>query len=101
MSWHAYNGEQLAPGEWAWGYECWCVWVNVGDGPRPIRLRDPPRPWQWDGNFRLPTLTPSIRAWGDDGTEVWHGHLTKGELVPVDGFRAFGSSSAHRSMSGR
>lgn len=32
--------------------------------------------WGWDGNVDRPTLTPSLHAVG-----VWHGRVTRGELV--------------------
>lgn len=33
----------------------------------------------WDGNKIEPTITPSI---GCDNRCGWHGHITKGELIP-------------------
>jgi len=36
--------------------------------------------WQWDGNREAPTFTPSILHTGADGV-VWHGYMTKGELI--------------------
>lgn len=34
--------------------------------------------WQWDGNRKAPTITPSILIGGDN---EWHGWMREGELV--------------------
>lgn len=43
------------------------------------------KPWQWDGNRKAPTITPSIlvrfASGGEDQT--WHGYLTAGKLITV------------------
>lgn len=36
--------------------------------------------WHWDGNLDEPTITPSI---GCDHRCGFHGHLIRGELLPV------------------
>jgi len=35
--------------------------------------------FHWDGNMAEPTVTPSI---GCDKRCGWHGHITKGEILP-------------------
>lgn len=37
--------------------------------------------WGWDRNEDQPTCTPSIRIGGSQGSEHWHGYLTKGEFI--------------------
>ena len=37
--------------------------------------------WEWNGSYDAPTLTPSILVHGPAGEpDLWHGHLTDGEL---------------------
>lgn len=47
------------------------VRITTGQAAHPV--------WHWDGNKDEPTLTPSI---GCDQRCGWHGHLTKGEILP-------------------
>ena len=35
----------------------------------------------WDGNVAEPTFSPSILVCDNEGNEVWHGFLKRGELV--------------------
>jgi hypothetical protein len=78
------------PGEFSWH-------VDVRDGVRRIAMQLPCNHmhmvpvtgngviWQWDGNENAPTLTPSLSCKGgrDTQSEMWHGHMTAGEMRSV------------------
>jgi len=44
---------------------------------------DAPVSWEWNGNTKAPTLTPSILVWGNgrDKPATWHGFFTDGKLI--------------------
>ena len=39
--------------------------------------------WAWNGNMEYPTLLPSIRTFGTNGQEIWHGWLCHGVFYDV------------------
>ena len=82
-------GDSEAPGDFYWipaedpsrmSFICPCGCGDLcGVNVKPIeQLGHVIPPWQWNGDMDKPTLTPSIRIGGNNGTEHWHGYLTNG-----------------------
>lgn len=53
--------------------------IPINKGSQIEATETTARLWGWDGNEIEPTITPSI---GCDWRCGWHGHITKGELIP-------------------
>ncbi len=92
------NSEGIPPipkGEWAWvirkkgddpdhlAYGCPCD-TNCIEGRAvhncyiPVSRAKEPNGWKWDGDWKAPTLTPSIQRMDDCR---WHGFMTAGKFV--------------------
>jgi len=81
--------KDLSPGTASWQkgmdgeisvlvFVCPCGCGEIGHVP--VRAGYVGKPWTWDGNKELPTLSPSILRIKPPGCG-WHGHLIKGVFV--------------------
>jgi Family of unknown function (DUF6527) len=96
------NDEHIQIGDWCFTDNDSVIWLVIpvdplsGDngGKTIIRLPiaingisnypyDDKHPtWDWDGNKEKPTLSPSIRTFGNKGMpDRWHGFLRQGKLI--------------------